>query len=454
MTRQGRNFKRVRNLTRTTAIPSGLAAVAILLAGWTPPAIENATAILALPLFVLAANGYVVAEEPEPFSYVPQSSVPQLLHISWSAGPPMPQGMQDNYVGFIDGWLVSAGGFCGGGDDDWKPGKYPRGFLNKVWGLQPENERRGWVELPPFPGAPRQGMLGATVADALYIWGGISYSPPFTYEDGFLLSHSDDTWDWKQIPPLPSPLAWSGVSVQGAKIYVLGGCDYDGNRFYTLNDRAGKRDRLGSRLFSFNTERPQDGWTACAPCPGTPRCLASTASVDGKLYFLGGVAVTATEGTYCNVVDSWRYDPITDTWERLRDLPISGSGGSCGNVVYKGRYLLLPCGYQYETVMRPDGTITPKYGNPGKVQRTWVQHPRFEKISYFNHCYVYDTVTGLYGTATPLPFDDVASITVILDDVAYMFPGETGGFVWNGEYFGHHPEFVLKGTLQETDDSK
>ena len=30
-----------------------------------------------------------------------------------------------------------------------------------------------------------------------------------------------------------------------------------------------------------------------------------------------------------------------------------------------------------------------------------------------------------------------------------MFPGETGGFEWEGEYFGHHPEFVLKGVIEE-----
>ncbi len=49
----------------------------------------------------------------------------------------------------------------------------------------------------------------------------------------------------------------------------------------------------------------------------------------------------------------------------------------------------------------------------------------------------------------PLPFDDVASITVIDGDTADLFPGETGGFVWEGEYFGHYTEIVLKGAVQE-----
>ena len=84
-----------------------------------------------------------------------------MLAIDWAAAPPLPQGMQDNTVALLDGWLVSVAGFCGGYDDAWKPGRYPRGFLHKAWGLELAEEDRGWRELPPMPGAPRQAMQGA-----------------------------------------------------------------------------------------------------------------------------------------------------------------------------------------------------------------------------------------------------------------------------------------------------
>ena len=51
-----------------------------------------------------------VPESPEP---QPQASLPQMLKLTWSAGPAMPQGMQDNHVALIDNWLVSVCGFCG-----------------------------------------------------------------------------------------------------------------------------------------------------------------------------------------------------------------------------------------------------------------------------------------------------------------------------------------------------
>ncbi len=393
-----------------------------------------------------AANAAVPAS-PEP---QPQSSLPRMLELSWSAGPRMPQGMQDNLVSAIDNWIVSVGGFCSGADNDWKPGLYPRCFLKKVWGLNLADEAGGWAELPPLPGARRQAMHGIRAGNALYAWGGFSYAKPYTYRDAYRLSRADGQWAWESLPPLPRPLAWGGTCTLGSKIFTLGGADYDAQRFYTQADRAGKVERLGARLIVLDTADLEAGWRELAPCPGTPRCLTAAALVDGKMYFLGGVAVDDSGG-YNNVVDSWRYDPAADAWERLRDMPISGTGSSAGQPVYGGRYILLPCGYQYGTLMKPDGTLAPKYGEASTVKRTWKNHPSFKDTHYYNHCYVYDTRTNLYGTATALPYDDVASITLILGDTAYMFPGETAGFVWEDEYFGHHPEFVLKGRIKELD---
>jgi len=371
-----------------------------------------------------------------------------MLALEWSAAQPMPQGMQDNHVTLIDGWLVSVGGFCQGGDDDWKPGKYPRGFLNKAWGLDLSNVAAGWVDLPAYPGAPRQAAQGARVDDAVYVWGGFSYAKPFAYQDGHRLSRGVNGWHWAPLPPLPSPSCWAGISSIGSKIFALGGADYDAKRFYTLTDRTGTVDRLGSRLIVFDTKKPAAGWVERTPCPGTPRCLTTAAGVGGKIYVMGGVGVMKS-GSYCNVVDTWRYDPKTDQWERLRDSPISATGSTSSLIVYKDRYLLLPCGYRYGEIMKTDGSIAPLYGTPSKVDRTWESHPNYKTTHYYNHCFVYDTKTNLFGTATKLPFDDVGSITVVEGDTVYIFPGETGGFVWDGEYFGHHPEFVLRGAIAE-----
>ena len=130
-----------------------------------------------------------------------------MLSISWSAAPAMPQGLQDNDGGVIEGHLVMVGGFCHGVDDDWKPGKYPRGFLGKAWALDLENASAGWMELPDFPGAPRQEMFAATVDDEIYLWGGFNYTAPYTYRDGYRLSRHGTEWSWTRLPDLPRAAA-------------------------------------------------------------------------------------------------------------------------------------------------------------------------------------------------------------------------------------------------------
>lgn len=78
-------------------------------------------------------------------------------------------------------------------------------------------------------------------------------------------------------------------------------------------------------------------------------------------------------------------------------------------------------------------------------------HPKNPADGYENHAWAYDTHTNLYGTVTYLPFDDHGQAAHVIGDTLYMFPGETSGFWWEGEYFGHAPEFVLKGKIQVLD---
>ena len=379
-----------------------------------------------------------------------QTTVPQMLRFTWSAGPAMPQGLQDNSIQVMDNWLISVGGFCGGRDEDFKPGVYPRGFLNKVWGLNLADEAAGWVSLPPFPAEGRQAMQGTVADDCFCVWGGFNYTAPYTYKDGYRLFRRGGSWDWEELPPLPCPSVWAGACALGSRIYLLGGADYDRKRFYTHTDRTGTATRLGARLIMLDMDDLGSGWQELTPCPGTPRCIPASAVVDDKLYAIGGVAVSDS-GAYLNVVDSWCYNPFSDSWERLRDFPMSGSGSHSGMRVYRNRYVLIPAGYQYEKTIKPDGSICSKYGQPSRVARTWENHPSLKDGQYYNHFYVYDVSTDLYGSANPLPCDAVHPPTVVYGDSVYLFPSETAGFVWEGEYFGHHPEFVLKGAIKVLD---
>lgn len=207
---------------------------------------------LLLALEILTATGFIASSlaGEQANSPASQPSVPleQMLSIDWKKGPDLPQGFQDSCGGVIGHTLVTACGFCQGKVQiASKPGRYPRGFLKKVWGLDLENPSKGWVRLPDFPGAARQALCGIIVGEQLYCWGGYSYSAPHCYRDGFRLTRKQDQWSWDSLPDLPWPIGDSGISVMGSKIYVAGGSDYDASgvgKFYTNTDRSGNVKRL------------------------------------------------------------------------------------------------------------------------------------------------------------------------------------------------------------------
>ena len=108
-------------------------------------------------------------------------------------------------------------------------------------------------------------------------------------------------------------------------------------------------------------------------------------------------------------------------------------------------------------IVNPNGTTRPRYGKPSTIDRSkWKKYPRLDGkgMKYSNHVWEYDTKRDLYGTATHLPFDDHGQTVHIIDHTMYLFPGETAGFWWEGEWFGHTPEFVLKGKIRVLDWKK
>src|SRR5262245_50468004 len=130
--------------------------------------------IIAAHVLMLIAEGVLSGAEPT------TKPLPQSLTIAWQKGPNLPQGFQDSDGGVVGDTLVSVGGFCSGQKGvAGKPGKYPRGFLKRVWGLALKEEKAGWRELPEFPGAARQGLDAVVVNDQLYCWGGFSYTAPY-----------------------------------------------------------------------------------------------------------------------------------------------------------------------------------------------------------------------------------------------------------------------------------
>jgi hypothetical protein len=365
------------------------------------------------------------------------------FHVGWEVGPLLPQGLQDSAGGVIHNTLISVGGFCSGipGDQAIKPGVYPRGFLRKTWGLDLADREAGWAELPDRPGMARQGLFAAVLEDELYVWGGFNYTPPYTYSDGWRLSRSGSVWQWDALPGLPWRITSAGAAVIGTRIYVFGGADYDGvTQFYTDTDRYGNLPRLGARLLMLDTQNLQAGWQELPECPGTPRFVHAVAAVRGKLYVIGGAT---GESPSCTVVDNWVYDPPSQTWSRLADLPISSGNFPAGSIAYAGRYIPLLGGYDYGCVRNPDGTTGPPYGTPSS-------HPDqpFLHGVFYNDAFVYDTMTDTFSRTDKLIYNNNLPMTVVHGEEFFLIGGETGGVEIDGVYYGHHPELCIVGQIE------
>jgi hypothetical protein len=396
--------------------------------------------LIVLTLFlaaVPAARASAAGEE----ATAPQSpqELRPMVKITWSRGPNLPQGYQDSDGGFIGDDLISVCGFCSGRkeDNEKKPGIYPRGFLKKVWALNVADPKPHWQDLPPFPGAARQGLFAAKVGETLYLMGGFSYDAPCTYDDGWKLSRSGSSWSWTPIPKLPWKLTSAAAAVVGSKIYVAGGADYDGvEGFHTDADRDTKLPRLGARLLLLDTANEAAGWQELPECPGTPRMVHAFQAVGDQIYLIGG----ATGMPSYTVVDNWRFDTGAQKWTRLRDLPIaSGNFPKSSNLLFSGRYIILPGGYQYSQVINPDGTTRPPYGKPSNLNKG---------TGLFNDVFVYDVQTGLFGTADKMPIDNNLPMTVVRGDRIYLLGGETGTGIVEGEFYGHHPDLLLIGKME------
>jgi N-acetylneuraminic acid mutarotase len=412
---------------------------------WTGTPSNTASVVRRVALVICSTAAPLLADEPR--SPSPQVRTYPMVTITWSRGPDLPQGFQDSDGGINGSDLVTVGGFCSGGleeDNRQKPGRYPRGFLKQAWSIDIGSKTPRWSRLPDFPGTPRQGLSAALVKDALYFWGGFSYTEPYTYDDGWRLSKQGESWKWEPLPRLSWRLTTVAMSVSGTKIYAFGGADYNSLAFFTEADRAGRTKRLGARLLVHDTEDAGTGWKELPPCPGTPRWVHAMALVEDKLYVIGGASGnTVRDGVnygYCTIVDNWSFDTRTEQWARLRDLPVSSGNFPRGtNLVFKQRYIIFPGGHQYGYVLNPDGTVREQYGVASQANPASGLH---------NDVFVYDTRTDLFGTANALPIDNNLPMTVVHGDQIYLLGGETGDGLVDGTYYGHHPDLFLKGTME------
>ena len=91
-----------------------------------------------------------------------------------------------------------------------------------------------------------------------------------------------------------------------------------------------------------------------------------------------------------------------------------------------------------KSVLDPAGTIRPSYGRPYK---------HYKKKGYYSDVFVYDSASGVFGRADPLPLNNNMPVTVVRGNRIHMFGTETDEAVVEGRFYTHRPNLYLLGTI-------
>ena len=127
--------------------------------------------------------------------------------------------------------------------------------------------------------------------------------------------------EWRVISQLPTERAGFSTAVVDGKIYLIGGTRFEHERGVRRADLPGIwRGPFGMSLVEMY-DPETNTWQKLADMP-TARSEPMTAVVDGKIYVLGGYIGKDNQGVNLkNLKAVEMYDPQTDTWVRKQDMP-------------------------------------------------------------------------------------------------------------------------------------
>ena len=159
-----------------------------------------------------------------------------------------------------------------------------------------------WTDLPSMPAELNHVQLAAADGD-LYALGGLTAHLAKYSATGRSWRYDTEAKRWTELAPMPTPRGAGGAVTIGRRIYVVGGVS-GGERRTTLE--------------AYNIDTGE--WESRKPM-SSPRDHLGAAALGGRLYVLGG-----RRNDEISLSDFERYDPASDTWERLPGPPEATAG--------------------------------------------------------------------------------------------------------------------------------
>jgi N-acetylneuraminic acid mutarotase len=299
-------------------------------------------------------------------------------------------------------------------------------------------EEGSWTTLAPLPMETSAKGVALALNEKIYYM-----------NSNMTLCYDPETNNWTKLSPPPIPKGGVYAACQN-KIYVLGGSAGVPTRVY---DPA--TDTWENRTSTHET-----------------RGIVHANVVDGKIYVMGGQYLGFITLLY-PVSSNYVYDPETDTWSQMADIPV-GVGGYASAVV-DGKIYIISGGMDFPhhpytnlvqifdpaTNQWTNGTSIPTFvynaracvitepsGKKqihvigGQLRYSWQVIPDIDGVDLHQ---VYDPETDTWTNATAMPTPRTGLGLVTLYNEIYAIGGEHNGtlILANEKYTpsGYIPEF-------------
>jgi hypothetical protein len=204
----------------------------------------------------------------------------------------------------------------------------------------------------------------------------------------------------------------------------------------------------------------------------TPRWSFSTASVNGKVYAIGGatgevnVGAATYPGNPTSAIEE--YDPVKDKWTKKGDMPIAIASSAA--VAVNGKIYVMGGGdnpqkpafstlWAYDPVAdewtkkadmpTPRSTLTAAVVN-GRIFAIGGTKSAAEPIMY-STVEEYDPVTDTWTTKADMPTARCTMGADTVNDKIYVVGGSTGGFTFLSTIEEYDPGVIIKNDPKSID---
>ena len=187
----------------------------------------------------------------------------------------------------------------------------PFKMTNQIAVWEAEGKFQRWTHPYPPMATPRYSPAVATYDTCLVVAGGRKFGGPLDSVEVF----NTTSRQWLSTSPLPVKCDNMTSAIVNHELFLVGGTLTTEALVLSLQDIA--RSSVHSAITNTSTN-----WCSI---PSPPLKYSAAIAVSGSVLAIGGVH----DGVYDTAKDIYVYQPVTNDWKKVGDLPCARSNCSC-----------------------------------------------------------------------------------------------------------------------------